>query len=354
LGDRRVLLTGLGATAIWLALMALFVAPTAAHAPGKTVLAVSLLVVGLLGGSVNGSSGRAVMAWFCEAERGFAMSIRQTALPAGGVLGALILPSIASGLGFAVVYGLLALLCAVSTIFAWRWLHEPPKIEAATSIRKTGRHALADASIRPGVGGGPLHDFQLWRIAIAIGFLCLPQVAVLTFAAVFLHDFSHVGVATISASIAAVHVGAGIMRVWSGRWTDLKGNRRNYLRACSVMTAIIFAALAALGVVNSYLPEWHSATSTTMIATLILGGICASAWHGVAFTELATLAGASRAGTALALGNTFAFGAYFLAPLAIPFVLTLSSWPMVWLVASACACLALPIFPRKIAGGIAS
>ena len=45
------------------------------------------LLVGLLGGSVNGSSGRAVMAWFREGERGLAMSIRQTAVPAGGGLG---------------------------------------------------------------------------------------------------------------------------------------------------------------------------------------------------------------------------------------------------------------------------
>ena len=63
-----------------------------------TTLALGLLLVGLLGGSVNGSSGRAVMAWFREGERGLAMSIRQTAVPAGGGLGALILPALASTL----------------------------------------------------------------------------------------------------------------------------------------------------------------------------------------------------------------------------------------------------------------
>jgi sugar phosphate permease len=54
------------------------------------------LAVGVLGGSVNGASGRAVMRWFGAGERGFAMSIRQTAVPLGGGLGALILPSLAS------------------------------------------------------------------------------------------------------------------------------------------------------------------------------------------------------------------------------------------------------------------
>jgi len=94
-GDRRVLLLGLLSTAAALAGLALFVVPSGAHVPSVTVLALGLLLVGLLGGSVNGSSGRAVMAWFREGERGFAMSIRQTAVPAGGGLGALVLPVLA-------------------------------------------------------------------------------------------------------------------------------------------------------------------------------------------------------------------------------------------------------------------
>ena len=100
-GDRRVLLLGLLSTAAALAGLALFVAPSGAHVPSVTMLALGLLLVGLLGGSVNGSSGRAVMAWFREGQRGLAMSIRQTALPAGGGLGALVLPALASRFGFA-------------------------------------------------------------------------------------------------------------------------------------------------------------------------------------------------------------------------------------------------------------
>ncbi|MDI4654986.1 hypothetical protein [Xanthobacter autotrophicus] len=42
----------------------------------------------------------------------------------------------------------------------------------------------------------------------------------------------------------------------------------------------------------------------------------------------------NHVGAVLGLGNTFAFGAYFLTPLAIPFVLTLSIWTGVWLTAA--------------------
>lgn len=80
-GDRRVLLTGLTSTGVLLVVMATAVTP--ADGAGTVLLAVCLTIAGALGGSVNGASGRAVMTWFGEGERGFAMSVRQTAIPAG-------------------------------------------------------------------------------------------------------------------------------------------------------------------------------------------------------------------------------------------------------------------------------
>ncbi|WP_291381064.1 MFS transporter, partial [Achromobacter sp. UBA5777] len=82
-GDRPVLLGGLGSTAAALAWMSGWVAPVGGFVPGLWLLAVGLVLVGMLGGSVNGASGRAVMAWFDDGERGLAMSIRQTAVPLG-------------------------------------------------------------------------------------------------------------------------------------------------------------------------------------------------------------------------------------------------------------------------------
>ena len=230
-GDRRVLLIGLGATAAWLFVMAMLVVPTRTAIPGITLLSASLLFTGLLGGSVNGSSGRAIMAWFRESERGFAMSIRQTAVPLGGGLGALVLPSLALAFGFAAVFGVLAGASALSALFAWRWLHEPP-------MEREGVVVAAAVA-----GPAPLRNIEVWRIATAIGLLCFPQVAVLTFASVFLHDFVGLGTAAISASLAAVQIGAMVMRVWSGRFTDRHGNRRQFLRTCSALSALAFVVL---------------------------------------------------------------------------------------------------------------
>ena len=339
-GDRPVLLTGLGSTAAALVAMALWAAPSAQHIPGLGWLGAGLLLVGLLGGSVNGASGRAVMTWFDAGERGLAMSIRQTAVPLGGGIGALVLPFVALHFGFAALYGLLALLCALSAAMSWAWVHEPPIAPAATGTKPAGISG-------PPKGSGPLRDARVWRIVAGIGILCAPQFAVLSFGTVFLHDFGHAGLATITATMVFVQVGAMVMRVWSGRWTDRRRNRPAYLRACSALSVLLFAALALLVMAAGTHAADSSVLRMALVALLGASGVCVSAWHGVAYTELATLAGAARAGTALGMANTSVFLVCFVTPFSIPHLLALQGWPLVWLAASACALVAMPLLAPR-------
>ncbi|MEG0224411.1 MAG: MFS transporter [Comamonas sp.] len=339
-GDRPVLLTGLGGTALALLAMALWAAPGARQVPGLGMLAAGLLLVGLLGGSVNGASGRAVMTWFDASERGLAMSLRQTAVPLGGAIGALALPFVALHWGFAALYCLLAALCALGALLAWAWVHEP-----AASAPRAGAGAQAASQ------GGPLRDARVWRIVLGIGILCAPQFAVLSFGTVFLHDFGHVGLGLVTATMVFTQIGAMVMRVWSGRWTDRRRNRPAYLRACSLLSAGLFAALAALVLAAGSQAADAWALRAALVVLLGMSGVCVSAWHGVAYTELATLAGAARAGTALGMANTSVFLVCFVTPFSIPHLLTLQGWTLVWLAASACALVALPLLvPAAVDG----
>jgi MFS family permease len=340
-GDRKVLLTGLGLTGLVLALMALLVSPVPGRIPSTTLLAGAFLLVGMIGGSLNGSSGRAVMAWFGEGERGFAMSVRQMALPAGGAAGALILPPLAEGVGFQGVYGTLAALCLITTGLVWLWVSEPPAMAAKTP-------AGTDSQIS---GKGPLRNGQVWKTVFGVGALCIPQVAVVTFAAIFLNDVCHLGTTTVSASIVAIQLGAAVVRVWSGHVTDRRRNRRPFLKACALLTAAVYCVLASFVAIDTALPESGGALVAAVVVALVAGGIVASSWHGIAFTELASIAGLAHTGTALGLGNTFAFGAYFLAPLAIPHVLERANWSGVWLAAAVAALVAFALFPKATPEG---
>lgn len=327
IGDRRVLLSGLCLTSAVLMWMAAYASPSAGHAPSLALLVTCMALLGMAGGSVNGSSGRAVMTWFSNAERGLAMSIRQTALPVGGSIGALTVPALAQGSGFRAAYAVLALSCVAAAALCARYVREPGAPMAPSPMG-----AVA-------AGATPLRRWQVWRIVWAIGVLCVAQIAVLSFMAVFLHDVAGVGLAGTSAAMAGYQVGAALLRVGSGAWTDRRGNRLAFLRHCCLLTATIFGALALQVAVSG--PSWG------LLATLVAGGMAASCWHGVAFTELAIRAGADHVGTALGMGNTLAFSSYFLTPLMVPLALSNAGWVGGWGLVAACSLLALPFFPRR-------
>ncbi|AUH01011.1 MFS transporter [Prodigiosinella confusarubida] len=335
-GDRPVLITGLLSTGAMLLLMAAFAAPHNGFVPAYWLLIAGVLGIGLLGSSVNGSSGRAIMAWFQEGERGLAMSIRQTAVPMGYGLGALLLPWLAARYGFVVLFIVSALLCVVAGYYAWLWLHEP-------DLAREKRHVTAVAA--PITGKGPLQDPAIWKIVLAIGILCGPQFALLTFGSVFLHDFAHIDVVVVSVCLAVIQIGAMVLRIWSGRWTDKKKNRKGYLRGCTLLSILSFVLLSVL------VWLWPTLSHTREIVLLLVGlfilsGMVVSAWHGVAYTELASMAGAKRAGTALAMGNTSVFVVMFITPIAIPWLQTSMSWSSVWLASALCAVIALIFFPK--------
>lgn len=340
-GDRPVLLAGLAGSMLALLAMMLWLTP-GSSIPSLAMLASGLTLTGLLIGSVNGASGRAVMRWFGAGERGFAMSIRQTAVPLGGALGALLLPPLASRLGFGAVFGALAACCALSAFFTWRWMHEPAcAADAATvpQIASTGQfHAMAAPP-----STSPFVNRQLWRIVAAIGLLCVPQFAVLSYATVFLHDHGHLGLASITAVMVALQAGAMVLRIWSGRHTDRHGNRPAYLRASTLVVLALFLLLA--GVTACAAPAW------LLMAAVVLAGIGVSAWHGVAYTELAVCAGSNSAGTALGMANTAVFIGFFCTPVLIAQLLDVGAWWWVWAAAGLVALATRPLFPAPQGSG---
>ena len=342
-GDRPVLLVGLAGTTLALAGMAAWAAPAGGHVPPLGRLAGGLVAVGLLGGSVNGASGRAIMRWFGEGERGLAMSIRQTAVPLGGGLGALVLPVIALHAGFAAIYAFLALACAAAGGLAAAWVRDPDAASPAPAPAH-GRRAT------------PLRDASVWRVVAGIGILCAPQFALLSFGTVFLHDVGRAGLLTTSAAMVTVQAGAMAMRVWSGRWTDRRRNRPSYLRACARLSVLLFAALAGLALAAEHAIVDGLALRVAMMALIVAGGICVSAWHGVAYAELATRAGAEQAGTALGMANTAVFAVCFVTPPAVAHLVAWQGWALAWLAAAACAgvsvrLLAMPAPPVRVARG---
>lgn len=100
--------------------------------------------------------------------------------------------------------------------------------------------------------------------------LCVPQFAVLPFGTIFLHDEGQLSPAVIATAMVALQICASALRIWSRHWTDQRGNRKSYLRGCMVLSALLFARLAATSAL-------HMGSSATLALLLVLCGAAISA-----------------------------------------------------------------------------
>ena len=321
-GDKIVLIVGLSLMGITFAVTAVGFVPQPGTRVGPVALGLMLVIAGAVGGSINSSSGRAVMSWFQDGERGFAMSIRQTAIPLGGALGSVLIPWVAAVHGFRSAYFTLAAVCALTTLCVWRWIIE---VEAPAPAPANAARVATDTS--------PLRRFDVWKIALAGALLTVPQMAVLTFAAVFLTDHEHMGMVTIAVILVLVQVGGAVLRIVTGRLSDKYKNRREIIRAISVVAGLSGIGLG-LGVLAGIGGVW-------LVALLVLTGLAGHAWHGVAFTEIAVMSGVQNAGRAIGMMGTTVFTMSFLTPYGIPFVLQQGTWAHAWALVGVLSLLAL-------------
>jgi MFS family permease len=326
IGERTVLIIGMSGTTISLGAVTVFLIPSAGFAPSAVALAAVLFLSGAFGGSVNGASGRAVMGWFPPSTRGFALGLRVAAVPLGGAIGAAVLPPLALGPGFRWVFVFLTAFSLLATFAVVIWLDEPP-------LARSGDKGAATVP-------SPLRRWDIWRVAITALLLDLPQFTILTFGSVFLHTVVRLSIGTIVVLLVVVQVIGGVSRVATGRWTDLQGgrHRRTLVRTYSWLIAAAFLGIASYAA----LPAWGTA-----VLVVVAGGL-ATGWHGVHYTEIASMAGAERSGTALGLENTMVFGGAFLTPLLIPPLLAVSAWPVVMVVIGAAPAVASAmLMPRE-------
>jgi len=290
-GERLVLATGLLACAV--ALVA------AGYAESFESLILLIGLAGAAGAAVNAASGRAVMQWFPAAERGFALGVRQTAIPVGGLISALVLPTL--GLRSAFVF--LAALCVAGAVFG------------AAVIRER-KGAAEDDVLEPRGLGATLRDHRLWLLSGASSFYLVAQLAITGFLVLFLHDERGLTDAAAAGVLAGVQVIAAALRIGGGRWSDRVGSRIGPLRIVGLASALTLAVAAAL----------LSAPLPLLIASFVVAGGLAMAWNGLSFTAAAEIAGRSRAGAALGMQQSALAAAGAIVPPAFAAIVAASSW----------------------------
>jgi len=291
----------------------------AAYAPDYAELVLLLAGAGAFGASTNTATGRAVTSWFGRDERGFALGIRQTAIPIGGFMAALALPPIVDAGGSRAALLALAAFSLLAAITAVLWLTEGPV--------RAGVEDQADALRHP------LRDRRIWRIAAGSAVLIFTQVAVTGFVVLFLEGQRGYSHAAAGGALAAINVLGAAGRLAGGRLSDRAGSRIVPIRAIAVATAVVLGVAAAAEHGSGWL----------LVPALVLGGGLSMSWNGLAVTATVETAEARRSGAALGLQQTLIGVSVAVTPLVFAPLVAATSWSAGFAVAAAVPVAALAV-----------
>ncbi|MET0930084.1 MAG: MFS transporter [Aeromicrobium sp.] len=265
----------------------------AAFTSSLVALAIWFLIGGIGAGSTNSASGRIVVGWFPAHRRGTAMGIRQTALPLGVGVGALLIPNTVEAEGLRTTLLIVAAICAAATILSLTLIVDPP------------RPTRAEAADRGQLDNPYRRDNRLARIHLASALLVVPQFTVWTYMLVWLTDDRGWSTLAASALVASTQVLGAAGRIGAGWWSDVAGSRLGPMRIVAIAAA---ATMLSLGLLSS---------TPLGIALIVIATAITVADNGLAFTSVAEIGGPYWSGRAMGLQNT---GQYVVSALVPPLV----------------------------------
>ncbi|MCL3838384.1 MFS transporter [Aeromicrobium duanguangcaii] len=248
-----------------------------ARSDDTVVLAAGFALCGVGASSSNSASGRLVVGWFPAHRRGLAMGIRQTGLPLGVGLAALVVPAWVDERGVAPVVGLCVGLAVLTTVFVGLTVVDPPRPAGSG----------ADAAANPYRG-----DVRLVRIHSASALLVIPQYVVWSFMLLWLIDRHGWSAAAAGALYAGSQLLGAAGRIGAGWWSDRVGDRLGPMRRVAAAATVSMVALALFD------------ATPLAIAVMVLAAVVTVAPNGLAFTAVAEIAGPRWSGRAFGIQNT--------------------------------------------------
>jgi MFS family permease len=308
LGERRVLVVG-GVVTGALTILASF-------APNFAILLPMLIVVGIAAATPTPAGSTAIITAFARRDRGFVMSIRQTGIPVGGAVAALVLPLIAVVAGWRTALQVAAGAAVVGAVTAHIMIRRTPK-RPSSAVRGQPR-SLRSAATRDATLAG-----------LAAVFLAVGQFVLASYIALYLFHIFHLSLTIGSLFLVAANVAGALGRIVWGIVSDrlFGGRRAATLIVVSLLSASGFALLA-----------WIPATTpTSLLITLVLllGGTVIG-WNGVYITLLSELAPADKRGRTVAYGMTIAQVGIFAGPFAFGILVERAgSYRVAWVVVAA-------------------
>ncbi len=264
---------------------------------------------------LNPSSTIGVMSWFPSDERATAMGIKQTGVPTGGAVAAMLAAPLVVFFGWR---GALASLGAANIVYGflfWIFWREPTGDSSKTEIPYTrSKRALDVPKFK-----------SLLSLSFGTAVLLVGQMSLITYLPLYLKENMGFSAHWASQALAFTQVGAMGGRIGWGVVSDriFQGKRKAVL--------VLIGALAiACSVILSFTP---SSIHMFFLAPLIFfAGVCMVGYQGVSYALIGELAGKAQTGAALGIVISFnSVGAILGTPLFGYLVDKTGSYSTAWL-----------------------
>jgi MFS transporter, ACS family, hexuronate transporter len=243
----------------------------------------SFFLAGLGYSFLNPASTKGVMLWFQRDERATAMGIKQTGVPAGGFVTALLAPPLVLLIGWrGALAALGGLNILVGFIFTWLWR------DPAYDLQRPGSGIADRAPSRR------LNIRGFLPASCGTALFLIGQMALITYVPLYLKDSMGYPPYWASQALALAQAGAMFGRVGWGFASDrfLGGRRKIVLVIIGLLSVLLMAGLSVMSIAT---PTW------TLLLIVFLAGLCIVGYQGVSYALIGELAGSTRTGTAMGL-----------------------------------------------------
>jgi sugar phosphate permease len=286
----------------------------AAFAPSFGWAFGSFFFAGLGYSFLNPASTKGVMEWFQRQERATAMGIKQTGVPAGGVLTAVLAPSLvllAGWRGSLAALGLFNLFFGFVFWFLWR--------DAPAQANFSPEPMPA-----PEKGNSLLLVKSLVWISFGTALLLVGQMALLTYVPLYLKETRGFSAYWASQALALTQLGGMVGRVGWGVVSDrlFRGARKSVLVLIGLLSVGLTLSLGLLASDSSLL---------ILLPLIFFAGVCMVGYQGVYYALIGEIAGKARTGAALGMVITVnSVGTIFGTPLFGHLVDVTGSYSIAW------------------------
>lgn len=312
-GEKPLLVLGILGAGLFIILASLVAASFA-------LFFIFLLFTGALAAAVTPAGGKAIVKWFPVLQLGFALGIRQTGVPVGGVLASLLLPYLAICRGWQTALVGAGIIGIAGGILFYLFYKERSEEKPA---------AAGNLPEQTPVAGGyrkVLANQNIWMAAGMAMCFVGSQFILITYIQLFLHEEIGHSLPVASKFLTLVQLGGMVGRISWGFFSDhfLRGTRKPALLTIGFFVS--FLALTML-LITPQTPLW-------LIAIIVfLLGFTAIGWNGLYVALLAELAGGEEnAATAIGFGmNTNQIGVLMFPPLFGYLVDISDSYRLSWL-----------------------